>query len=196
MTTTRKNWRLSGPSGDYEIVALDPTDSNAWPAIFEQAIANPDSRRTIAELLAFVSGHEINGASTNVPELRRMASVRLEEAFRRGQLRIIRTERGGGMSSSLEQAEALASQVRAIERSAAAARRDRQERTDKTWVEIELLTKRGKPVAGARYRLKLPDGSTRQGTLNTEGRVRVAGIDPGMCEVCFPDYDGGEWRPA
>ena len=191
-----KNWKLSGPSGDYEIVALDPADSNAWPAIFEQALANPDSRRTIAELVSFVSGHEINGASANVQELRRLGAERLNEAFRRGRLRIVRNERGGGMSASLEQAESLASQVRAVERDAAAARRERQDHTDKTWVEIELLTKRGKPVAGARYRLKLPDGSTRQGTLNTEGRVRVAGIDPGMCEVCFPDYDGGEWQPA
>lgn len=65
---------------------------------------------------------------------------------------------------------------------------------EKTWIAIELLTKKdAKPVAGARYSLKLPDGSTRAGSLNGQGLARVEGIDEGECDVDFPDYAPKEW---
>jgi hypothetical protein len=77
---------------------------------------------------------------------------------------------------------------------AAAARQDQDSRSKKTWVEFELLDQDGEPVPGARYRLKITDGSVREGALNEVGRVRVSGIDPGTCEISFLDYDGREWK--
>jgi hypothetical protein len=67
---------------------------------------------------------------------------------------------------------------------------------EKTWIEVQLVNKKGQPVAGARYRLKITDGSVREGKLNENGSVRVSGIDPGMCEITFLDYDAKEWMPA
>ncbi|GBC93877.1 hypothetical protein HRbin15_02379 [bacterium HR15] len=66
----------------------------------------------------------------------------------------------------------------------------------KTWIEIELVDEQGNPVPNERYRLKLPDGSIREGRLDANGRARVDGIEPGTALVCFPDLDASEWRPA
>ena len=65
-----------------------------------------------------------------------------------------------------------------------------------TFVEICLLDAAGKPVSKARYRIQLPDFSVVEGVLDDQGRARVEHIIAGQCAVCFPEYDGREWRPA
>jgi len=65
----------------------------------------------------------------------------------------------------------------------------------KSWVEVSLKDQEGEPVPGERYQIKLPDGSVAEGTLNKEGFARVKGIDPGSCEITFPDVDRSAWEP-
>lgn len=67
---------------------------------------------------------------------------------------------------------------------------------NKTWIEIELLDENGAPVPNEPYSVQLPDGSTRSGTLDAAGRARVDGIDPGSCEISFPEIDTRAWRAA
>lgn len=55
------------------------------------------------------------------------------------------------------------------------------------WVEIVLLDEEGVPVADEKYSIQLPDGSTREGTLDAEGKARVEEIEPGTCFVTFPE---------
>ncbi len=62
-----------------------------------------------------------------------------------------------------------------------------------TWLAIELRDEEGTPVPNARYQVTLPDGSTREGTLNKNGYARVEGVNPGQCQVTFPDLDGQSW---
>jgi hypothetical protein len=62
-----------------------------------------------------------------------------------------------------------------------------------TWLAIELKDEEGKPVPHARYLVTLPDGSTREGTLNKNGYARVDGVNPGQCQVTFPELDGQSW---
>lgn len=65
----------------------------------------------------------------------------------------------------------------------------------KSWIEIELLTKKGKPVSGEPYKVTLPDGATvAEGTLDERGFARVEGIDPGTCKVTFPKLDKKTWN--
>src|SRR5262245_11186391 len=64
------------------------------------------------------------------------------------------------------------------------------------WIEIKLVNQKGKPVPGEKYRIELPDGSTRQGVLNSEGVAWEGNLDPGTCKITFPDLDGTEWRRA
>lgn len=62
-----------------------------------------------------------------------------------------------------------------------------------TWIEIELIGEDDKPIPWEKYRIKLPDGTVRDGALNDQGFARVDGIDPGTCEVTFPALDKAAW---
>jgi hypothetical protein len=64
------------------------------------------------------------------------------------------------------------------------------------WIEIELVGEDDSPVGGERFRLVLPDGSTREGILDPMGRARIEGIDPGTCKVSFPNLDEEAWAVA
>ena len=57
------------------------------------------------------------------------------------------------------------------------------------WIGIELTDDEGHPHVGAEYGVTLPDGEALDGTLDESGRVRIEGIDPGTCQVRFPEYD-------
>ena len=65
-----------------------------------------------------------------------------------------------------------------------------------TWVAIELKDDEGNPVPGEKYRIELPDGSVKEGTLDGKGQAHVAGIDPGNCNISFPDRDQEAWNPG
>jgi type VI secretion system secreted protein VgrG len=66
----------------------------------------------------------------------------------------------------------------------------------KVWIEIELVDEAGEPVPGEKYELTLPDGTKTGGTLDSKGLARVEGIDPGTCQVTFPNLDKDAWKPA
>ena len=71
------------------------------------------------------------------------------------------------------------------------------EDSTKASIEIELVDEAGEPVAGEKYEVTLPDGKTvAKGTLDANGYAKVSGIDPGNCEVSFPDLDKQSWDPA
>ncbi|MFO0613049.1 MAG: hypothetical protein U0414_10695 [Polyangiaceae bacterium] len=63
-----------------------------------------------------------------------------------------------------------------------------------TWIEIELLDEVGGPIPGERYRVDLPDGTTREGRLDHRGLAYVDRIPAGRCTVSFPDYDKDAWE--
>jgi type VI secretion system secreted protein VgrG len=59
----------------------------------------------------------------------------------------------------------------------------------KHWIEIVLVDEAGKPVPGEAYRITVPDGSVKEGSLDENGFARVDHIDPGTCQVMFPNLD-------
>lgn len=65
----------------------------------------------------------------------------------------------------------------------------------KSWVEIELVDQKGKPVPHERYRVVPPGEKPVEGFLDAQGFARVAGIDPGTCKISFPDLDAASWKP-
>jgi type VI secretion system secreted protein VgrG len=71
-----------------------------------------------------------------------------------------------------------------------------EEKKKTSWIEIELLDALGNPVAGETYRVKLSDGSVAEGTLNEKGLARLEPVEPGNCEVTFPNMDGRSWEKA
>ena len=69
-----------------------------------------------------------------------------------------------------------------------------ENKTKKHYIEIKLADNDGKPVAGEPYKVTLADGSTiADGTLDDKGFARVDGIDPGTCQVTFPNRDKQDW---
>jgi hypothetical protein len=67
---------------------------------------------------------------------------------------------------------------------------------NKTWIGIELVDDKGKPVPGEQYRIVLPDGSQEEDRLDAQGRAHINNIDPGECQISFPNVDAREWGPA
>ena len=65
----------------------------------------------------------------------------------------------------------------------------------RTWIEFQLLRADDTPAAGEEYRLKLPGGEIRSGSLDDDGVVRIDDIPAGVCEICFPRYDQDLWTP-
>jgi type VI secretion system secreted protein VgrG len=72
------------------------------------------------------------------------------------------------------------------------------EAVEKTWIEIVLLDDGDppSPVPYRRYKIEMPDGSIRYGTLDGNGVARFDDIDPGTCRVTFLDFDESLWTRA
>jgi type VI secretion system secreted protein VgrG len=84
----------------------------------------------------------------------------------------------------------------ALRRSDAPTHDPNKNKDKKHWIEIELVDEDGNPVPGEPYRITLPDGTTvADGTLNEKGWARVDNIDPGTCQVTFPNLDKDAWEP-
>lgn len=67
---------------------------------------------------------------------------------------------------------------------------------NKHWIEIQLFDQQKQPVAAEPYSITLPDGSTREGTLDAKGRARIDGIPEGNCIVRFTALDQTSFIPT
>jgi hypothetical protein len=136
------------------------------------------SRVTLTEIVRHLEAHLIHG-SAEASWLRR----RVAQALRDGRLeahalrRTIQSSAGGQKIEENKRDEPPP-----------------KPRDETTWIAIQLAYNSGKPASFERYRIKLPDGSTREGMLDASGTVRIDGIDPGMCKVSFPHYDARDWQ--
>jgi hypothetical protein len=63
----------------------------------------------------------------------------------------------------------------------------------RTFIEVELLDQDGKRFPTL-LRITLPDGTRQQPTF--DGFIHLDGLDPGTCDIEFPDIDGRSWDPA
>ena len=64
------------------------------------------------------------------------------------------------------------------------------------WIEIEMVDEAGAPVSGEKYKIETADGQVSEGTLGSDGKARLDGIEPGSCKVSFPDLDAEAWEKA
>lgn len=79
------------------------------------------------------------------------------------------------------------------------ARKEKEHKEDKnkkSWVKIKLVDEEGKPVQGKQYRITTPNGRIASGTTDKEGKAHVKGIDPGNCQVTFPELDKDAWEES
>ncbi len=182
----RKSWRLE-PFIVIRRVDLQPGESvyNGFVENYLDGwLRNPLTVSIIDDLLRQASF----GANTNRAFNTRRMEVRgrLLDAFRRRELVLLSAPGKEARSSESKAAEPPPQPIVPAPRPKA----------EKTWIEVQLVNKKGQPVGGARYRLKITDGSVREGQLDQNGSVRISGIDPGTCEISFLDYDAKEWSRA
>jgi len=71
---------------------------------------------------------------------------------------------------------------------------DEEEEDNKSWIEIELVGEDDKPIPGEKYKVTLSDDTVAQGTLDEKGFARIDGIEPGTCQVTFPNLDKAAWE--
>jgi hypothetical protein len=159
-------------------------------------LADPFEQRSLAGVFESLYGYTpfAGPACIASAQDQQLLEQRIEDAFRRGHLVILREHRNGTpQGSSAADLQAADEAARSVLRKPPPKRPPKQE---KTWIEFDLLDELDQPVPGRRYRLTLPDGSVREGTLDSSGSVRVRNIDPGMCRITFTDIDAREWKAA
>jgi hypothetical protein len=164
---------------DAIIVAVREADVATW-------LADPLASRSAVDMHKAVRASHVASASLGKPQLTRRFVRDLTDAFRRNELVALRRRDRVSLPviSAAETAPPEPPPEQVVEKKV------------KTWIEIVLQTKEGDPVPGMPYRLKLPDGTVQEGRLDSRGRARADGIDPGTCEVTFHELDGREWAPA
>jgi len=69
-----------------------------------------------------------------------------------------------------------------------------EEQAALTWVEVELVDEADEPVAGAKYRITMPDGTVDDGVLDHTGWVRLPRVQEGDLKITFPDLDQDAWE--
>jgi len=57
----------------------------------------------------------------------------------------------------------------------------------KHWIEIKLQDENGDPIPNEPYVIIGPEGEKHSGSLDGNGFVHIDGLDPGECEVKFPE---------
>ncbi len=159
--------------------------------------SDSQSRIDALDLFRFLGGFAGGNPDIQKRDVQWKIFERLNQALLRGQIVAIHrsaegsvTESGSGGGQQNQTPKQKPSSQSAFSATGAL----NSPNSEKTWVDIQLLDEDGDPVAGERYTLKLTDGSTREGSLGDDGRVRVNGIDPGTCVVTFPDIDTKEWK--
>ena len=187
----RRTWRLGATEIGFRKDLLEGDVAHPFVGLGEQHLRDPFARKLLAELYQELRGASLKGDLTN-PTVARQAKRVLDEAFQRGELVAIRRKAEGGVSTQGTPGSNGNSGSSSTSKNNSAPPPS-EPASEKTWVDVKLVDEEGEPVSGARYKLKLTDGSTREGTLDASGRVRVSNIDPGTCQIWFPDYDGSEW---
>ncbi|MGH9902358.1 MAG: hypothetical protein ACRD68_11185 [Pyrinomonadaceae bacterium] len=193
----RKKWLLNGGSTPIVIARradifpeeLCNGDSSFPSANLEGWLSDPLARQSMIEIYESVHGRSMTDLRrANIDELRKSVKPWLEEAFKRRELVALPVPR---------RAEVAIRQIVTEQKNADAAKAkpDAPPATKTTFVEIELIDMADQPVAGARYRIQLPDGNFQEGHLDKEGRARADDIEkPGTCWISFPDLDKEAWE--
>jgi len=168
-----KIWRLRASSADF---------------------ANPLTRRELQNLFQFLGGSLGPSPDLNKPSIQNLLVLKINDAASRGQIVAFRRKAEGGGSSAGAPGSGGGAPPPPPPPPPGGGGGGGGTEKEKTWIEIQLVDEEGNPIAGERYILKITDGSTREGTLDAEGKTAVRGIDPGTCTLRFPDLDAREYK--
>lgn len=66
---------------------------------------------------------------------------------------------------------------------------------ESSWIEVQVVDASGEPVPGLAFVLTLPDGASRNGSLDSDGLARVPRTDAGSCEFQLTAEDYADVPP-
>lgn len=202
----RKVWHLRIHGCTYEVIRRMDLEAEEEfverpflsTTTFDRWLNDPVTARRLAEMLSSVTSLPQRNALENKGWL----SARLDDAFRQHRLVLLEPEEeaaassaaggggggggGGGANQPAENAPPAPTRGRTGAPPAPV----------KTFIEFKLVDNDNNPIANERYKVKLTDGSIKEGRLGADGSVRFNNIDPGSCDISFPDLDAKDWAAA
>jgi hypothetical protein len=194
----RKKWRLRKGSNSLVIVRradIFPEDLGYAPSPvgasdLDRWIADSSSRQVLFEMYDCLHGSSANNArEAGAEQLQGTVRRWLEDAFKRRDIIAVLVKQNH------------LTQVAVVEEGQEKAKSERDAVSPGfaktiTWIEIELVDSQNRPVRNERFRMELPGGEFYEGTTDNRGSARIEGIDPGVCELNFPERDMREWSAA
>jgi len=60
----------------------------------------------------------------------------------------------------------------------------------KDWIEIELKDEVVKKIPSEKFKVMLPDGKVRKGSIDSQGKAKIGEIEPAKIHVSFPEDKG------
>jgi LysM repeat protein len=179
-----KKWRLREIQGEIIIVRRSELDEEDVAAAEPRLAANLDrwfadtfSRQTLMDIYEHVNGgFGQSSRQLRDHELQRAVKLRLEEAFRFGELVILIHEaihKGG-----------VASEEKPQEQPKPKAPPKPQPKEKKTWIKFRVvLDKTSQPINGVQLKIFFPDGAEMVQTTRSNGLIEINNIDPGLYAV-------------
>lgn len=189
--------RVSQWESSASLSSLRVTESD-----LDRWLANPLLRRTLLEIYADLFG---GGLTTlrlaGLDSLHQYVKPRLLQAFQRRELMVVpasaqprKTQPAKKSRAHSQRSEPIAAQVVTTTPQRSPHRPVPPPKDPKTWLEIKLLDPQRQPVAGAKYRVKLSTGETKEGILDEVGGAEFYDLPRGNCEVSFPELTPHSWR--
>jgi len=72
----------------------------------------------------------------------------------------------------------------------------KKEEKELGWIDFRLIDQKGNPVSGKAWKIKLPDGTEREGVTGKDGLVRLRDIPEGTCEITYTELAPDAWKVA
>jgi hypothetical protein len=193
-TRYRNWWFLSRDEADADEGAHPPAFADAR---LDRWLADPAHRAEVVRVYEQLTGRRSsNHAQLSLRELHRFVKPRIGRALKAGELSVVEhpglppppTARNAWMPLDTDKPKPAAPPEKQKEKE--------EKKTEREWVEFQLVDPDGKGLPGHHYSIKLPDGTIKTGSTGTSGVVWIGDIDAGKCEITFPDLPPDVWEPA
>jgi hypothetical protein len=202
-------WRLDDCTGDGTPTAL-PLQDPTTALYFLRGFINDSGQEHDLRLwllnnnssfeMYVVGNDEILDRTARMIASGQLVVASMEKGAGEGELEGILRPGGGGSSTLLSSVETtplqdeMASAESAADEEAIAVEEETPAEAETTWIELELLDAEGKPVPNEQYKITFPDGVVKYGRLDSDGKARIEKLQPGSCQVTFPNRDEEVWE--
>ncbi|OJH42345.1 hypothetical protein [Cystobacter ferrugineus] len=190
----RQQWRLRGLGEDYLIVRCDEFLSQEIPRRVPEGLLSFLMERWMADSLLRRVLSDIHEALGGTDALSGLTVLQQRQVLDRLKLQLLDAFRSGRLVAVREEPLRYVSPPRLFKPTPSPT--PSEEFVATSWIALRLEDEEGEPLPRQRYRLKLADGSFREGISGPDGLVRLENIPKGTCTVEFLGTDAGDWKAA